>query len=656
MAPKRVCAVWFMVAACGLAVSALADDNSRGPNGINATGLGLTGAGITIGQVEPGRPGMPGLDGAAVANGFVSPFNVYLNYFNAIANLDVDNHAMGVAGTMISGGAVTGGVAPGARLLASSIGTAAGAVSYSGLVQGGIDYGPAIMATERLFDEAFQFGLGNGLRAINYSYGYVRPGFTTNGAGVVTNLGVLDGGSWLTRYVDWATRFNHDGTASRPGGTLFIIAGNETGPSRFAHVPTDTFNGIVVGALRVPEGGTRFTEVASYNVVNQLPSDGRRTVHIVAPGGERFVNAAGDAFIDNRLELADLGTGNIYRGSGTSFAAPHVTATVALLQEHYSSNYQTYYTSSPNGNNELVMRAVILNSADKVQGVLGMDRTIYRGRTRNMDGTLDPLSAPDAGLGRNRDWLEQREYESRAVGLGGLGLNRDAIPLDTQLGVGALNASRAVTQFSAGQQGPGNVGYIGWNYARLDNFATHTYTLVNNLAAGDWVSATLCWNREVRLVNNPAITPPTGTGGRIFGFDTEVLIDRNNNGLQNIPPDLLYDLSGNNLLNTGAGGTGAPVFDTFNVVGLNDFDLFLYNITTNMFVARSNSSIYSLEHIFFQVTDPGQYALIVFNAGGPVTDLPGIDYGLAWWTVIPTPGTASVLFGVGIVAFRRRRA
>jgi hypothetical protein len=36
------------------------DDNSAGPNGINARVLNLTGTGIYIGQVEPDRPGLKG--------------------------------------------------------------------------------------------------------------------------------------------------------------------------------------------------------------------------------------------------------------------------------------------------------------------------------------------------------------------------------------------------------------------------------------------------------------------------------------------------------------------------------------------------------------------------------------------------------------------
>src|SRR5437016_4263718 len=38
----------------------LLDDNSAGPRGIDARGLGFTGQGVYIGQVESGRPGLRG--------------------------------------------------------------------------------------------------------------------------------------------------------------------------------------------------------------------------------------------------------------------------------------------------------------------------------------------------------------------------------------------------------------------------------------------------------------------------------------------------------------------------------------------------------------------------------------------------------------------
>lgn len=81
-----------------------ADDASTGINGIHSQGLGLTGRGIAIGQVEPERPGLPGFDDAAHSNPTVIPAGVFVRNGPAIANSNTSNHAEQVAGVMIAGG------------------------------------------------------------------------------------------------------------------------------------------------------------------------------------------------------------------------------------------------------------------------------------------------------------------------------------------------------------------------------------------------------------------------------------------------------------------------------------------------------------------------------------------------------------------------
>ena len=77
-----------------------------------------------------------------------------------------------------------------------------------------------------------------------------------------------------------------------------------------------------------------------------------------------------------------------------------------------------------------------MNSADKRQDtgdgmLLGMQKTVLR---------------PNG-----QDWIDQRAAES----------GRDAIPLDSELGTGALNARRAFQQFIPGEHNPGAVPNIG---------------------------------------------------------------------------------------------------------------------------------------------------------------------------------------------------
>jgi len=93
--------------------SAFASQDSIGPNGINSASLlGLTGAGVGIGQVEPFRPGIPGTDSAANSNPDVQPTGVFVRDGAAAPNMNIDEHALQVAGVMISTDMVDSDVIP----------------------------------------------------------------------------------------------------------------------------------------------------------------------------------------------------------------------------------------------------------------------------------------------------------------------------------------------------------------------------------------------------------------------------------------------------------------------------------------------------------------------------------------------------------------
>src|SRR5262249_37333433 len=78
------------------------DDISAGPNGIDAGALGLTGQGIYIGQVEPGRPGKRPFDSPAKSHPDVTPAAVFFRDGAAVADRDIQTHPTGVAGVMIA--------------------------------------------------------------------------------------------------------------------------------------------------------------------------------------------------------------------------------------------------------------------------------------------------------------------------------------------------------------------------------------------------------------------------------------------------------------------------------------------------------------------------------------------------------------------------
>lgn len=103
--------------------------NTLDEKDINALGLGLTGAGVRIRQVEPSRPGDPGFDlQAANVRNEIDPFAVY--YTDKAATKDLvgeirpgnNTHTANVASIMIGNWANTyTGVAPDARFYSAAI-------------------------------------------------------------------------------------------------------------------------------------------------------------------------------------------------------------------------------------------------------------------------------------------------------------------------------------------------------------------------------------------------------------------------------------------------------------------------------------------------------------------------------------------------------
>ena len=125
------------------------------------------------------------------------------------------------------------------------------------------------------------------------------------------------------------------------------------------------------------------------------------------------------------------------------------------------------------------MKAVLMNSAEKVQGRIGMSRTILK--TNGLDTWDQSESRDDPGNPRGRH-----------------------LSYDREMGTGFLNARRALTQLRGGQFGPlnANTRPVGWNYQSIDGQdAIQKYTLPS-LRAGTWISMTLTWDRLVFLQDN----------------------------------------------------------------------------------------------------------------------------------------------------------
>jgi hypothetical protein len=433
---------------CGLGVSCLtlpgfASVNlisSLTGNGIDALKLhqppyNLTGRKIAIGQVEIGRPGMFGLDKGVSKNRAISPVAVFSRTTPAKSNSGIDPHAYNVATVMISKDKAWPGVAPNAKLYSSGVGS----IRNMGQVE------------ECLSTQHIALQNGGDVRAINFSFG--EPLHRDPRADAV-----LDGKALLTLCIDWSSRV-HD--------VVYAIAGNQ-GKGGIP-IPTDNFNAINVAFSSPREGIFNKVHVSNLAGNNQGVGDrlagkefnigGRRSIGLVAPG--------------TNISVINP-DGQLNKATGSSFAAPHLTGTIALLQEFADRQLRIKQPNwTINARNHQVMKAILLNSADKIQdngdGLrLGMKRTL-----------VDK---------QNRDWLISDAYKN------------PKIPLDDQMGAGHLNAFRAYQQFMFGQWQPMKpVPPIGWDYNTIHAHTTKEYILENPLKQNSFVAVTLTWDRLVEL-------------------------------------------------------------------------------------------------------------------------------------------------------------
>ncbi len=253
--------------------------------------------------------------------------------------------------------------------------------------------------------------------------------------------------------------------------TTFVVAAGNSGPgANTVGGPASAYNVISVGAVGdgtmaginqvaffSSRGPQDFAGNPAGNVV--IPSV-RAPVDIVAPGYYIVLATYNGPGTDPNAAII---------GSGTSFAAPIVASGVALLDSlsyHLSANL--FYPGFENTRDARVIKAVLLNSADKLPG-WDNGQHLVNGVTRTEQG------------------------------------------LDMAQGAGRINLNRAFDQYISGTLDPygvaGTVSTTGWSLASVKNGEHLDYVLDTPLPAGNYLDATLVWFRNRVL---PGLDPNTG--------------------------------------------------------------------------------------------------------------------------------------------------
>jgi hypothetical protein len=355
-------------------------------------------------------------------------------------------------------GAYQEGMAPDAQLFSGAIATRWNGQRYS------LNMDTLDAATYDQYRRAFNSGVNTAGRTadvINSSWG------TPNGNGSDQHTIAIDG------FVSANPR------------TLFVAcAGNDgIGPDKVWGL-AGGYNGMSVAALGPNPPYDRASWFSSggpndyTDPVNGTRNDARQVVDIAAPGENLSAAYYGGETGGNGtsgptgVPSGPLGGPDFYsRGSlgGTSFSAPAVAGGAALL---YDAAYSAF-ANNPDARDARVMKAVLMNSADKTFGW-------NNGQFAHPNGSGGVLTTQG---------------------------------IDNRVGAGRLNLAGAYDQFLTGTHdlegtASGNLGFvedIGWDFGHVASGTTNDYFVNSELVNGSTFTATLTWFRDRRINTSNAV-------------------------------------------------------------------------------------------------------------------------------------------------------
>jgi hypothetical protein len=248
-----------------------------------------------------------------------------------------------------------------------------------------------------------------------------------------------------------------DAMVAQSGKVMVFAAGN-SGPTSQVNSPASGFNSIVVGSLgsitdaNPYNAPSSFTNSAANDFFLPTTPDGsagtnipgvRAVVDLAAPG-ENFIVAAytGDTSQTSYYSI---------NASGTSYASPTVAGGATLVVDAGKN----LYPNDPKAIDGRVIKAVLMNSADKTQG--------WNNGQNMVNGVITTTQA-----------------------------------LDYATGAGRMDLNQAFTQYTAGTNdvpglGGGVVAPIGWDYGNVSLGSPNDYPIDLPLSGGSMFTATLDW-------------------------------------------------------------------------------------------------------------------------------------------------------------------